>query len=421
MTDLDPTRLLFGLDPAGVLAMFWFVVLIDLPRYTLGFLVVVAREVVGPREAVPPFPFTPLVSVVLAGHNERASVARCVRSLREQSWPRIEIVCVDDGSTDGMMNELRRLRAAGLVDIIASSGRRGGKSSALNLGLSMARGEVVITTDCDCTFDRDAVHQLVAPLADPAVGAVTGNIAVREAGGTILESLQAVEYLVGIGLGRRLLDMLGQLTCASGAFSAFRRSALIDVGGLETGAGEDLDLTLRLRRAGWTVRFAADAWCVTDVPCAVRAFVRQRMRWERDALRLRLRKYRDPDPAGRGLRRGEFLQQAEFVLTNVIPTLTFPLYLLWLVHLCGSASLTVIALVTLIYSALDAVAVLCALAIAGRSGTTRLLPYALLCGPFQAYVVRGIRVAAYLQEWIFRRSYHDTYVPARVLGRAPRY
>lgn len=272
MSDLDPTRLLFDLDARAAFTIFWPVLLLDIPRYTIGFLVVVARETLLSADSPPSPDFAPLVSVVLAGHNERHAVGRCVYSLREQSYRRIEIICVDDGSTDSMMQELARLRSAGLIDVAVATHVRSGKSAAGNLGLSLARGEVVVITDCDCSFDRDAILRLIAPLADPGVGAVTGNIAVGNAEATLLTGLQAVEYLVGICLGRRMLDMLGQITCASGAFSAFRRTALVESGGMESGAGEDLDLTLRMRRAGWRVRFAADAWCLTRVPSGFRAF-----------------------------------------------------------------------------------------------------------------------------------------------------
>src|SRR5512143_2888573 len=68
---------------------------------------------------------------------------------------RLEIICVDDGSTDGMNRELRRLRDERLIDAALATSLRCGKSSACNFGISRARGEIVVITDCDCTFDRD--------------------------------------------------------------------------------------------------------------------------------------------------------------------------------------------------------------------------------------------------------------------------
>ena len=107
MSDIDPTRLLFQLDTASALALFWYVLLFDLPRYTLFG---VASELL--RECQPPGGgyARPLVSVVLAGHDEKKVVRRCVQSLRQQTYDRLEIICVDDGSSDGMDRELRRAR-----------------------------------------------------------------------------------------------------------------------------------------------------------------------------------------------------------------------------------------------------------------------------------------------------------------------
>jgi cellulose synthase/poly-beta-1,6-N-acetylglucosamine synthase-like glycosyltransferase len=420
MNDIDPTQLLLQLDARAAFAMFWPVLLLDIPRYTMGFLVVLVGEVLRPARSTSPEDFAPLVSVVLAGHNERHAVARCVRSLREQSYAHMEIICVDDGSTDGMMRELTRLRSQRLIDIAVATNIRSGKSAAGNLGLSLAKGEVVLITDCDCSFDRDAVARLVAPLADPRVAGVTGNIAARNAQANMLTGLQAVEYLVGICLGRRVLDMLGQITCASGAFSAFRRATLQQLGGLDTGAGEDLDLTLRMRRAGWQVRFAADAWCLTDVPYRFPRFLRQRLRWERDSLRLRMRKHgQGLDPTDYGTPIGELLHRIEYLVTHIIPTLAFPLYLIWLVSSFGTAAITILTLVTMMYLALDGIAALCALAMVGRPGSSKLLPYVVCFGLFQAYLVRSIRLVAYVQEWVFRSSYRDNFVPRRVLDRAP--
>jgi cellulose synthase/poly-beta-1,6-N-acetylglucosamine synthase-like glycosyltransferase len=336
MSHLDPTSLLFELDWASALALFWYVLLIDLPRYTLGFCaaaasVLIRQPVYRPSEYV-----RPLVTIVLAGHNERGAVRRCVQSLREQTYDRLEIICVDDGSIDGMGWELRRMREERLIDAALATSLRSGKSSASNLGISLARGEIVVVADCDCTFDRDAIRHLIAPFDDPAIGAVCGNIGVRNTRATLLSAIQGVEYLLSISLGKRLLDMFDQVTCASGAFSAFRKRALAEVAGHDVGPGEDLDLTLRLRGAGWKIRFAENAWCLTDVPETFEAFIRQRLRWERDSLRLRMRKYRrsvDPRYGWAGI--GELLHQLEYILIYIVGTFAFAAYLVWLGLLVG--------------------------------------------------------------------------------------
>jgi cellulose synthase/poly-beta-1,6-N-acetylglucosamine synthase-like glycosyltransferase len=422
MSYLDTTSLLFELDWASALALFWYVLLIDLPRYTLGFCAAAVSALVRKPPQRPREHFRPLVTIVLAGHNERAAVRRCVQSLREQTYDRLEIICVDDGSIDGMGRELRRMREERLIDAALATSLRSGKSSASNLGISLAHGEIIVVADCDCTFDRDAIRHLITPFEDPAIGAVCANIGVRNARATLLSATQGVEYLLSISLGKRLLDMFGQVTCASGAFSAFRRRALAEVAGHDVGPGEDLDLTLRLRGAGWKIGFAENAWCLTDVPETLDAFIRQRLRWERDSFRLRLRKYRrsvDPRYGWAGI--GELLHQLEYIFIYVVGTFAFAAYLIWLSFWLGAAALTVLALVALMYLLLDLFAIACVLVMVDRAEVKRLFPYVFIYGPFHAYLVRTLRLVAYVQEWMFVASRRDWYVPARIADKAPFY
>ena len=422
MSHLDPTALFLELDLASAMGLFWYVIVIDLPRYTLGFCAVAASRLFreGSRKSGPSM--GPLVTVVLAGHNERGTIRRCVQSLRQQTHDRLEIICVDDGSIDGMRLELRQMRQERLIDVALSTSLRSGKSSAGNLGISCAHGEIIIMADCDCTFDRDAIRQLIAPFDDPAVGAVCGNVGVRNDRATLLSAMQGMEYLLTISMGKRLLDLFDQVACASGAFSAFRRRALAEVAGHDVGPGEDLDLTLRLRRSGWKVRFADKAWCLTDVPETLGGFVKQRLRWERDSLRLRMRKHRRGIYRRDGWEGGhELLHHVEFVLFHLLATFAFFAYLIWLGYTFGAAALTVLVLAAMVYVLLDLIAVGCVLVVVDRAEVSRLLPYVFLYGSFHAYLIRAVRLIAYIQEWVFVSSRRDDYVPTRVANRTPFY
>ncbi|MDZ3836477.1 MAG: glycosyltransferase [Rhodospirillales bacterium] len=421
MTLSDPVDYLASLDMAALIAAFSVSVLLDLPRYTFGFLAVLVSEI-GHRPRRAAISRLPSISVIIPGHNEAHSIRRCVVSLRQQTVRGMEIICIDDGSTDGTAAEIRRLRAGGLIDVGLVCRIRSGKSSVCNLAIARARGEVIVCVDADCTFDRDAIENIVRPLLDPRVGAVSGNIAVRNAEASLVAGVQAVEYLIGISLGKRALDFLNVVACASGAFSAFRKSAVEAIGGMDVGPGEDLDLTLRLRQAGWRIRFAHDAWCLTDVPATLGGFIRQRLRWERDALRIRLRKHRRIlDPRNSGASIADLVHQFDYVVTNLLVTLVFPLYVVWLIRTYGTAAWPILGSVTVGYVVLDLLAFVAALAVVARPGAGRALPYALLLGVFNAYLLRLVRLAAYAQEWIFRRSYDDDYVPERVRRRAPCY
>src|SRR6202035_4622537 len=118
------------------------------------------------------------ISVILAGHNEADSLRFCVRALAEQTILAerggMEVIVVDDGSTDRMLDVARELQGKGNVDVVLRLDQRGGKSAAVNLGLSVCTGDIVVIADADTTFDRDAFAELLSYFADPRVGAVSG-------------------------------------------------------------------------------------------------------------------------------------------------------------------------------------------------------------------------------------------------------
>ena len=272
----------------ALLALFWFVAIFDVPRYLILFGV---TALLPPRR-IPDAAATPRrVSAVVAGHSEEAKVDTCVRALHEQSRRPDEIVVLSDGSTDRMAARVTALSRAGLVDAAHATDLRSGKAAGLNLGARVARGDVIVFVDCDCTFDQHAIRNILRPFADPEVGAVAVSVLVRNDRENLLSAFQAIESLITISLGRQAMDRLGLVSCIPGAFGAFRRTAYEDIRGYDAEGGEDLDLTLGLRAAGWEVRFAPDAICHTDVPIRRAALVRRRGQWERDAIRLRYRKH----------------------------------------------------------------------------------------------------------------------------------
>lgn len=210
--------------------LFWFVIVFEIPRYLLGFLSVAALAFTMRRSKGGGIGDARLAAVI-AGHNEEDSIARCVYSLREQSRPPDEIIVISDGSTDRMPAKLRTLQRRGLIEEAHCTQLRGGKSAAVNLALKRVKGNFVVNVDCDCTFDRNALKEVVRPFADPTIGAVAGNIVVRNPHASLIASFQAIEYLISISQGKQAANLTDQMTCVSGAFGAFRRSAIEHVGG----------------------------------------------------------------------------------------------------------------------------------------------------------------------------------------------
>jgi cellulose synthase/poly-beta-1,6-N-acetylglucosamine synthase-like glycosyltransferase len=258
--------ILLGLPLAGLIGLFWFSLVLEWPRYILTFLPAVIATRAEMQRDPGPMPNVGKVSILIPGHNEADAIEQCVMSLAQQTYQEFEIVCVSDGSTDETYAIMKRLQREGRVDKIAECAIRGGKSSGINLGMRIASGDIVIVIDCDCSFDRTAIEEILRPFADPKMGAVGGSVLVRNGDKSITASIQAIEYMVAIQLGRTALDMVGQLAIISGAFGAFRREAFMRVGMMDQGPGEDGDITMRLRLYGYKIGFALRSVAYTDVP-----------------------------------------------------------------------------------------------------------------------------------------------------------
>jgi biofilm PGA synthesis N-glycosyltransferase PgaC len=421
---MDSLSFLASLDSFSLLLFFWYAALLELPRYLIGALVL---AVTTPwQSASRPVDRELSVSVLLVGHNEVGALRRCVTCLADQTvahFPgRMQVVAVDDGSTDGMGALTRRLKAEGLVDVALSVAQRGGKSAGVNLALTFCHNDIVIICDIDTTLDRDAIEAVLRPFADPRVGAVSGDLGVRNATATLISRQQAIEYLVTISLGRRIDDMLGTLSIVSGAFGAFRRVAIEGVGGQDVEIGEDADLTLKLRRAGWGIRFAPEARAFTDVPETIAGLVTQRLRWDRGLVTIWLRKFRgNLDPRQASFRLVDLLALLDVLLFQVALPVTFPAYLIWICYNYGPFALTILGATLIGYALFSMVVFFIAAAFSvDTSIGLRLLPYMPLHFLTQIGLMRPVRLVALFQETVFRSSYRDPYVPARVMRQVER-
>ncbi|MBW8486599.1 bifunctional polysaccharide deacetylase/glycosyltransferase family 2 protein [Actinomadura parmotrematis] len=220
-------------------------------------------------------PVTGPATVIVPAYNESACIADTVRSLKRSRHP-IEIIVVDDGSTDGTADIAEGLGLPGVRVLRRSNG---GKPSALNAGIAAARTELVVMMDGDTVFTPDTVGDLVQPFADPDVGAVAGNAKVANRRGLVAR-FQHIEYVIGFSIDRRVYDLARCMPTVPGAVGAFRRSALHEVGGVSDDTlAEDTDLTMALVRAGWWVVCRPDAVAWTEAPATLGQLWRQRYRW----------------------------------------------------------------------------------------------------------------------------------------------
>ncbi|WP_019400751.1 MULTISPECIES: glycosyltransferase family 2 protein [unclassified Chelatococcus] len=407
----------------SIAMVFWYTLIFEFPRYILPFLVV-GHLMRSPDEHVPPAEeepsARPSVSIILVGHNEEQALEACVRSLHEQSLREFEIVIASDGSTDRMREVARDLVRRGLATRVLSTDLRGGKSSGINLACAFVTGDIIINVDCDCSFDRYAIERLVAPFADPRVGAVCGDIAPRNSGASVIAQFQEIEYLQSISVGKRIAGAVNQVVCASGAFSAFRRRALDDIGGFDVGGGEDLDTTIRLRLKGWRIVFAPEAICYTDVPVTLYQYIRQRLRWERDAIWIRFRKHaRLMNPLSPAFRLTEAIHEWDFALFNVVAAFAFPVYLVWLFVQYGSFALAILVGMQIGLMIIDTLILAASTWCTGRRVFLRNLLFLPGYSLFMTYVMRLVRLSAYIDEWAFSGSHRDNYTPMKVRMQRP--
>jgi cellulose synthase/poly-beta-1,6-N-acetylglucosamine synthase-like glycosyltransferase len=225
----------------------------------------------------------PSVSVIVPAYNEAAVLATCVRSILRSGYDDLEVVVVDDGSSDRTPEVMRRL-AAEDARVVTVSQPNAGKGAALNRGVAHAHGEVLMFVDADGIFARDTIEQMLRALDEPSVGAVCGDDRPVNLDRTQTRLLSLISH-VGTGIVRRALALLGCLHIVSGNIGAFPRRVVEQVGGFrEDTVGEDLELTWRVRAAGYRIAFCPSALVYAESPSTVGGLWRQRVRWARGLL-----------------------------------------------------------------------------------------------------------------------------------------
>ncbi len=220
-------------------------------------------------------PVTRPVSVIVPAYNEKECIEATIRSLKASEHP-IEIIVVDDGSTDETAAIVRGLNLPG-VRLIRQA--NGGKPAALNNGIKHARYDIIVMIDGDTVFEPATIRLLVQPFSRPSVGAVSGNAKVANRK-RLVGRWQHIEYVIGFNIDRRIQDLLGCMTTIPGAVGAFRKKALVQAGLVsEDTLAEDTDLTMAVCSAGWEIVYEERARAWTEAPTTLQQLWRQRYRW----------------------------------------------------------------------------------------------------------------------------------------------
>ncbi|MBV7405199.1 poly-beta-1,6-N-acetyl-D-glucosamine synthase [Enterobacter sp. ENT03] len=234
----------------------------------------------GREDEVPSLKGNPLVSVIVPCYNEEHNVAETIESVLNQRYKNIEVIAVDDGSTDGTGFILNQLAKQHLRLRVIHLAHNQGKAIALKTGVAAAKSEWLVCIDGDAKLDRDAVAYIVTPmLENPRVGAVTGNPRIRTRS-TLIGKIQVGEFSSIIGMIKRTQRMYGQIFTISGVVAAFRRTALADVGyWSEDIITEDIDISWKLQLKHWSIFYEPRALCWVLMPETLKGLWKQRLRW----------------------------------------------------------------------------------------------------------------------------------------------
>lgn len=264
------------------------------------------------------------VTVIVPAHNEEVTIVSNIRSLLCLDYRLYEIVIVDDGSTDNtarsvveafnmhrIARPIHRVIACQpeqaifetqdfKVPITLICKKNGGKSDALNMGINASRFPYFLCMDADSVLQHDSLGKIVRPVIEDdrtiAVGGVVrpcngakiqdGRLISYRMPSRILPCMQVLEYDRSFLAARILFDTFNGSLILSGAFSLFKKSAVIDAGGYDTSTmGEDMELVVRLHVfcrehcIPYRIRYASDAVCWTQAPDSLSDLCRQRRRW----------------------------------------------------------------------------------------------------------------------------------------------
>lgn len=277
------------------LAIFWELSGVAAIAYfflTLGF-AVRYRPVASPSDAT-----LPKLTVVIPAFNEGAMVRVSLLSAIENRYPadRLEIIAIDDGSTDDTWSHIEAVARAFPGRVVAvKQAKNGGKREALRTGFELATGDFVVTVDSDSQLEPDALRNIVAPMiADDRIHAVAGKVLVLNRYDNLFTRLLSARFFVTFDLIRAAQSRFGAVLCTPGALSAYRTSGVREVLegwstqtflGAPCTIGEDRALNTWLLRCGYRTVYQANAIVRTIMPTDFKRITRMMLRWERGNIR----------------------------------------------------------------------------------------------------------------------------------------
>ncbi|MDQ0592940.1 biofilm PGA synthesis N-glycosyltransferase PgaC [Chryseobacterium ginsenosidimutans] len=406
----------------------WYVFLIDIPRFLILEIIVLFVSIrnrytnkdkwkTGREKLMKEFP---LVTVLVPGHNEGKHLHKMIVSMQKQTYKNIEIIVVDDGSTDHTKIIGQSFEQMGYISKFLRSEIRGGKASAANLGLKYAKGKYIVHIDADSSLENNAIEKSLLPFyVYPDVGGVGGNLMVRNDEDSLVSTMQYLEYQQSISISRIVLSKLGIYKIISGAFGVFPKKILDRVGGWDVGPGLDGDITVKIRKIGYNIIFEEKAVCNTHVPVEWGKLAKQRLRWSRSLIRFRLRKHRDIWVPNKNFRLSNFFSFFENVFFGLVLDITWLIYMLRIIIENPEFLLFWLPFKYLLYLLLYFMQFLvCLIIVNNKRKFLSKIIYIPLYPLYMGYFMRIVRTIAYFDEFFFYDSYKDPWNPQKTSKKA---
>lgn len=227
-------------------------------------------------------------TVLIAAFNEEENVLKPLEAIEAQEFKgELEIIVIDDGSSDktsdvvrNFISKQQRKHYYRLITLETNSG----KSAALNAGLKESRYDVIVSMDADTTLGTSNSLQMLVCHLNNENRSVAGAVVSRNPKKSWITRIQEWDYLFGISLVKRIQSMYSGTLVCQGAFSAYYKSLLIEMGGWKQVVGEDIVLSWDILKAGHKTYHCTKAIALTDTPTTYKMFFHQRKRWSRGMI-----------------------------------------------------------------------------------------------------------------------------------------
>ncbi len=222
----------------------------------------------------------PLVTIIIPCFNEGIVIEKAVKSVQEIEYPNLEILVVDDGSTDDTFEIAKKMEKDYSVRVLTKV--NGGKSKALNYGIEQSLGEFFVCMDADSILGKNLLLKTI-PLfeKDAKLAAVAGSVVVGNSG-NLITAFQKLEYIIGLNFVKRAQSFLNCVTIVPGPIGVFKKDVVLKLGGYESDTfAEDCDLSMRLLMNGYHIKYVPDITATTEAPDEFLSLITQRYRWSR--------------------------------------------------------------------------------------------------------------------------------------------